>query len=256
MHTSRPLPAPPPASIIIPEQVTRPLVVQKRNPTIPPPPVGKPPSPPLLVPTPPRRPNITILISNNNSEGYGNGFSGESVVQGATTIRPSDSKDIPTHNAQDLSRMISVLNGGLKPDEEEERKEPSFSDKWSDDVLEVLSSLGEGAGGIVHKVKDKRTGKVLARKTITTRAAPMRQLERELSIMPTKHCNIVRFRGAYMSPSSSEVKIVMEYCEGGSLETIGKRIKEKEAVVGEKIAGRIAESVCWILPLLFDMPND
>jgi len=46
-----------------------------------------------------------------------------------------------------------------------------------------------------------------------------------------------------MSPSSSEVKILMEFCEGGSLEAVGKRIRDRGAVVGEKIAGRLAEGV-------------
>ncbi|EEB87253.1 hypothetical protein MPER_15478, partial [Moniliophthora perniciosa FA553] len=59
----------------------------------------------------------------------------------------------------------------------------------------------------------------------------------------TDHPNITKFYGAFMSPSSSEVMIIMEYCEGGSLEAIGKRIKERGAVVGEKIAGRIAQGV-------------
>lgn len=115
---------------------------------------------------------------------------------------------------------------------------------WSDENFEELSRLGEGAGGAVHKVKDKRTGKVIARKTITTREAPMKQLLRELSIISsTEHVNIIRFHGAYMSPSSSEVKILMDYCEGGSLETVSKRIKDRGAIVGEKIAGRLAEGV-------------
>jgi len=87
--------------------------------------------------------------------------------------------------------------------------------KFSDDALEELSRLGEGAGGAVHK----RDGQIYARKTI------------------------VQCYCAYMSPSSSEVKIVIEYCEGGSLEAIGKRIKEIGAVVGEKITGRLAEGV-------------
>ncbi|KAJ7497538.1 STE/STE7 protein kinase [Mycena latifolia] len=115
---------------------------------------------------------------------------------------------------------------------------------WNDDVLEQVSRLGEGAGGAVHKVRDKRTGKIMARKTITTREAPMKQLLRELSIISsTEHINIILFHGAYMSPSSSEVKILMEFCEGGSLEAVGKRIKERNAIVGEKIAGRLAEGV-------------
>jgi len=72
----------------------------------------------------------------------------------------------------------------------------------------------------------------------------MKQLLRELAIITSiKHVNIIQFYGAYMSPSSSEVKIIMEFCDGGSLEAVGKRIKERGAVVGEKIAGRLAEGV-------------
>jgi mitogen-activated protein kinase kinase len=111
-------------------------------------------------------------------------------------------------------------------------------------MLEEIDRLGEGAGGAVHKVKDKATGTVMARKTITTREAPMRQLLRELHVMSTtKHVNIIAFYGAYMSPSQSEVKILMEFGEGGSLEAVAKRIRDRGAIVGEKIAGRIGEGV-------------
>ena len=120
--------------------------------------------------------------------------------------------------------------------------------KYSDADFEELDRLGEGAGGAVHKVKDKATGFVLARKTVTTREAPMKQLQRELRIaMTVVNPNLIRTYGAYMSPSMSEVKIVMDYCEGGSLESIGKQLKERGAIIGEKIAGRIAEGVRNIL---------
>jgi mitogen-activated protein kinase kinase len=117
--------------------------------------------------------------------------------------------------------------------------------EWSDNVFDEVNRLGEGAGGAVHEVRDKRTGKLLARKTITTREAPMKQVVRELGLITTiKHRNIIRFYGAYMSPSSSEVKVVMEICQGKSLESVSKRIKERGARVGEKVAGRLAEGVC------------
>jgi mitogen-activated protein kinase kinase len=93
-------------------------------------------------------------------------------------------------------------------------------------------------------VKDKRTGIIMARKTITTREAPMKQLLRELDIIQsTAHQNIILFYGAYMSPSSSEVKILMECCPGKSLEAIGKRVADRTGRVGEKVAGRLAEGV-------------
>ncbi|KAH9079535.1 kinase-like protein, partial [Lactarius deliciosus] len=116
--------------------------------------------------------------------------------------------------------------------------------EWSDDVLHVIARLGEGASGAVHEVRDGRTGKLMARKTITTRGTPMKQLVRELGIIAkVKHPNIIRFYGTYMSPSYGEVKVVMEICPGKSLEAVGKRIKERGARVSEKVAGRLAEGI-------------
>jgi len=46
-----------------------------------------------------------------------------------------------------------------------------------------------------------------------------------------------------MSPSSSEVKILMEYCEGRSLDAVGKQMKERGGVVSETIYGRLAEGI-------------
>lgn len=117
-------------------------------------------------------------------------------------------------------------------------------EEWTDDRLEEIDRLGEGAGGAVHKVRDKVTNMIMARKTITTRETPPRQLVRELSFMKdTKHRNICHFFGAFISPSSSEVKVLMEICEGGSLEAVGKRINDGQGRIAEKVAGRIAEGV-------------
>ncbi|KAF9484540.1 kinase-like protein [Pholiota conissans] len=116
---------------------------------------------------------------------------------------------------------------------------------FSDEVLDIVLRLGEGAGGAVHKVKDRRDGAIYARKTITTRdSTSIRQVMRELSIITgSRHRNIVLCYGVYMSPSSSEVKIIMEYCDGKSLEAIGAKLKEVGAVMGENSAGRIAEGI-------------
>jgi mitogen-activated protein kinase kinase len=147
----------------------------------------------------------------------------------------------------------SISNGNSDPSastfseplqEEESRKSADMPTDFSDAVLEEVARLGEGAGGAVHEVKDKRNGAVMARKTITTRESPMKQLLRELDIIQsTAHPNIILFYGAYMSPSSSEVKILMEFCPGKSLEAIGKRVADRGGRVGEKVAGRLAEGV-------------
>jgi hypothetical protein len=118
------------------------------------------------------------------------------------------------------------------------------NEKWSDEVLEVVSRLGEGAGGAVYKVKDTRNGDLLARKTIPTRTTPARQLLAELKhLSNTRHSNICEFYGAYMSSSSSEVNVVMELCEGGSLEAIMEKLQERQGRVGEQLIGKLAEGV-------------
>jgi len=124
---------------------------------------------------------------------------------------------------------------------------------WSDGVLDVVALLGEGASGAVQAVQDKRTGRRLARKTIITHEGPLKQLVRELAFLSgLRHTNIVRFFGAYMSPSNSEVKLVMELCEGKSLAAIGEQIKRRKGRVGEKVARIMAEEVsCVPCPFSF-----
>jgi mitogen-activated protein kinase kinase len=162
------------------------------------------------------------------------------TIPGRTTSDPLDSL------GSILKELDNISTNPAPPPEDDAYLDPDSSanlGNWSDEVIDELQRLGEGAGGAVHKVRDKRSDKVMARKTITTRQAP-RQLLREVHIMTTtQHINIIRFYGAYISPSTSEVKILMEYCEGGSLEAVGKRLREYGAVVGEKIAGRLAEGV-------------
>jgi mitogen-activated protein kinase kinase len=63
-------------------------------------------------------------------------------------------------------------------------------------------------------VQDRRTGRRVARKTIITHEGPLKQLVRELAFPSgLRYTNIVRFYGAYMSPSNSKVELVMELCE-------------------------------------------
>jgi len=159
------------------------------------------------------------------------------------TAHPPGSNDISESSIDQLVASFDRATVDSYTPTEETTTHQAF-ERWSDGILEELSRLGEGQGGAVHKVKDIRTNRIFARKTITTREAPLKQLERELSISSSsKHINIVQFYGAYMSPSSSEVKVMMEYCPGGSLEAVSKRIKDRGARIGEGVAGRLAEGV-------------
>ncbi|KJA17356.1 hypothetical protein HYPSUDRAFT_46565 [Hypholoma sublateritium FD-334 SS-4] len=167
--------------------------------------------------------------------------------EGRSEVSPEDDANDVAFDT--TSKDSSVAGTGIRSKDSQSRspaKSPTLARKdFCDDNFDVISRLGEGAGGAVHKVMDKRDRLTYARKIITTRdSTSIRQVVRELTIIAEmRHKNIILSYGAYMSPSSSEVKIVMEYCEGGSLESIGARVQEIGAVVGEKPAVRIAEGI-------------
>lgn len=179
----------------------------------------------------------------------------ELTLQPPKTPKPTTKTD----GMDDLRDVLKEIEAGLSQtqpqptppalpvDDTEEADPPAAiaqTHLFSDDVLDELDYLGEGAGGAVHLVQDKRSGFVMARKTIATREAPMKQLLRELSMVSsTSHPNIIHFYGAYISPSSSEVKVLMELCEGKSLEAVGQSLRPRGGRLSEKVVGRLAEGI-------------
>jgi mitogen-activated protein kinase kinase len=189
-------------------------------------------------------------IGANDPDAVDETGAADDVDGGGITIRP--------HNPQPAGMEPSLddLNKVLTPREANSQSSavPTYADTTTSDetdwteaehYLEDVERLGEGAGGEVFKVRDKRTNKILARKIIQARSTPPKQLVRELNALSTtKNENIIRFYGAYISPSSSEVKVIMELCEGGSLEAISERIKRLGNRASEKVVGKIGEGVC------------
>lgn len=209
------------------------------------------------------------------------------------TVRPqSYNSTNPADQADEFERLrttiseLSIREGGREgaiqtqranqsEDEDEEEKQqqqqhdnplPGYAgDEWKDDDFEVIGRLGEGAGGAVYKVKDKRSKVIIARKTIPTRSTPAHQLIRELSFMAISHVNVIVFHGAYISPSSSEVNVLMEYCEGGSLDAVAKKVRELGKRISEVVVAKLALGVsnfcssvpaCVIDPKKYRLPTD
>ncbi|CAE6348558.1 unnamed protein product, partial [Rhizoctonia solani] len=96
-----------------------------------------------------------------------------------TTMRPGTHTAKPQGAGGGLDELRRAIGELRMPELEEELEmkglgeggtgvegEEQPSQEWSDDMLEVVSRLGEGAGGAVSKVIDKRNGRVMARKTI------------------------------------------------------------------------------------------
>ncbi|KAK0623109.1 BcMKK1, mitogen-activated protein kinase [Immersiella caudata] len=109
-----------------------------------------------------------------------------------------------------------------------------------------LGSLGEGAGGAVTRCKLKGGKTIFALKIITTNPDPdvKKQIFRELGF--NKECaseHICRYYGAFPDPSTATISIAMEFCEGGSLDSIYKEVKRLGGRTGEKVLGKVAEGV-------------
>ncbi|CAH1761466.1 5067_t:CDS:2 [Entrophospora sp. SA101] len=112
--------------------------------------------------------------------------------------------------------------------------------------LRELGRLGEGASGTVSKVENIITGEIMAKKKINVVPADEnmhRQILRELQFLRTCHSpNIVTYYGAFLEDNNSSIAIIMEYCEGGSLDAIYKNVSSRKGRIGEKVLGKIGES--------------
>jgi len=83
-------------------------------------------------------------------------------------------------------------------------------------------------------------------KSITTDPNPdvKKQIIRELNF--NKDCaseHICLYYGAFMDKSTGTISIAMEFCEGGSLDSIYKEVKKLGGRTGEKVLGKVAEGV-------------
>ncbi|KAF2275836.1 MAP kinase [Westerdykella ornata] len=113
-------------------------------------------------------------------------------------------------------------------------------------MIEQRGSLGEGAGGAVTKAILKGGKTIFALKVITTNPDPdvKRQIMRELEF--NKSCasdHICRYYGAFTDDSTGTISIAMEFCEGGSLDSVYKEVKKLGGRTGEKVLGKVAEGV-------------
>ena len=79
-----------------------------------------------------------------------------------------------------------------------------------------------------------------------------KQIRRELDFnrkIAADH--ICKYYGAYGESSSGIISIVMEYCEGGSLDSVYKEVKKLGGRIGEKVLGKIASGVLEGLTYLY-----
>ncbi|GMT02807.1 hypothetical protein PENTCL1PPCAC_24981, partial [Pristionchus entomophagus] len=102
--------------------------------------------------------------------------------------------------------------------------------KQPEDVFDIVSKLGEGSYGAVHKAIHKATGHTLAVKKVPV-DTDLQEILKEISIM--QQCDskyVVKYYGSYFK--NSDLWIVMEYCGAGSISDI-MRLRRKTLTEAE-----------------------
>ncbi|KAJ1018148.1 hypothetical protein NDA16_005014 [Ustilago loliicola] len=192
---------------------------------------------------------IPVTGGNTSSNGYWKNNDSASGSN-STTSRSSNhasaeqgSGEGPAQGTQSRARTDSSASAAST--------RASTSGGHDDDLIlagnfEILSRLGEGASGEVHKVRHRPTGLIMAKKTISTSPNPAihRQILRELAFNRSCHSDyIVRYYGAFLEDQDTSIAICMEYAEAGSLDAIYKKVKSRNGRTGEKVLGKVAECV-------------
>ncbi|KAI9803676.1 MAG: Protein kinase C signaling pathway involved MAPKK protein [Piccolia ochrophora] len=166
------------------------------------------------------------------------GFSERGSEGGAGMERESSMNGLP-----DLDKLS--LEKGRNLDVEDLNDESWRAASVEKRILE-LGSLGEGAGGAVTRCMLKGGKTVFALKIITTDPNPdvKKQIVRELNF--NKDCaseHICRYYGAFVDHETGTISIAMEFCEGGSLDSVYREVKKLGGRTGEKVLGKVAEGV-------------
>ena len=110
----------------------------------------------------------------------------------------------------------------------------------NEEVLERICELGQGNGGVVHKMRHTKTNVILARKLVhlEVKTSVRNQILKELEVL--HKCNspyIVGFYGAFTN--NNDISICMEFMDGLSLDIVQQTVGRIE----EKWVGRIAVAV-------------
>lgn len=187
--------------------------------------------------------------ANLSTESSGSKRSSQQSLNFGSSISNRDSYPI---GASSVASRSTESSQDYQTSQNDNGEEPDLVLKGN---LQTVARLGEGASGEVRKCRHRPTGLIMAVKTISTSPNPSlhRQILRELSFNRTCHSPyIVRYYGAFLSEDSQSIEIAMEFCEAGSLDSIYRMVKSRNGRTGEKILGKVAESVLKGLSYLHD----
>ncbi|XP_064405807.1 probable serine/threonine-protein kinase nek2 [Halichondria panicea] len=138
-------------------------------------------------------------------------------------------------NLESTDGQAQSQSQGVSQDVASLQLPPEFSVKY-----EVLSSVGKGGFGNVYKIRDIRTKAVYAVKILPLNESNLREVELQAKI-DDKH--VVKIFDTVQSPSTKQLFIIMEYCEGGNLLQWVER-NRKHDLLNETVVLQMLYEIC------------
>lgn len=204
------------------------------------------------VPKPESVPNVPDTLIAPLAEKTDRGDSGSPTPPSNLSQDTPQLTIAPQTRRSGRSRPLPLLPRGFPA-----RGSSLDTDSLSDsEAFDDIALLGKSSTRVSHKVRRRATDVLYVRKSMTQRELPIDDIVKELKRMKeVRHPNVVKCFSVFPTPNVAykEVTVVMEFCEGGSLESARKAIKARGGVVEEKVVGRIAEGILQGLAHLHGM---
>ena len=113
----------------------------------------------------------------------------------------------------------------------------------SEAAYEVLGELGRGAGGEVHKVRQRASGRILALKRVAARREGMGPALEEARVLSRlQHPNVIRYYDSFVD-RRGRLCLVTSFCPGGDLANEVAKAREAGAPIPE------ARVLTWLAQL-------
>ena len=103
---------------------------------------------------------------------------------------------------------------------------------------EIINPIGKGNFGKITKILRKSDKKILVWKELNYSELSdkeKQQIVSEVNILrELKHPNIVKYYDRIIDKKNQKIYIIMEYCEGGDLNELIKRLKNEKKNIYQK----------------------
>lgn len=111
------------------------------------------------------------------------------------------------------------------------------------DNYEVLDLIGKGNFGSISKILRKSDNKILVWKELDYGRMTEKEKQNIVSevniLRDLHHPNIVRYYDRIIDKKNTKIYIIMEYCEGGDIGLLIKRLKKSNELIPEEIIWKI-----------------